>query len=250
VENDGAALRNRAAIVTGASRGIGRAIATRLASEGMSLVLGYLDSERSARALAQDLLGEGTAVTLVRGDIADPSTANQLVEAALSEFGRLDCLVNNAGITRDGTLSKLEASSYTEVLGVNLVGAALVANASIAPMIRARFGRIVNVASFVGQKGNFGQANYAASKAGLIAWTKVAAIELARHGITVNAVCPGFIETDMLKDVPETVRQKLLDQIPLMRFGRPEEVADVVAFVLASEYITGAQININGGIYM
>ena len=165
-------------------------------------------------------------------------------------IGRLDCLVNNAGITRDAKISDLGETEYADVLGVNLVGAAMLARAASVPMIDAGFGRIVNIASFVGQKGNFGQANYAASKAGLIGWTKVAAAELARHGVTVNAVCPGFIETEMLARVRDDVREKLLATVPLRRFGRPDEVADAVAFVLKADYMTGAQININGGIYM
>jgi NAD(P)-dependent dehydrogenase (short-subunit alcohol dehydrogenase family) len=136
------------------------------------------------------------------------------------------------------------------VIEVNLVGAATLARAATSPMIEAGFGRIVNIASFVGQKGNLGQANYAASKAGLIAWTKVAALELARHGITVNAVCPGFTETDMLRAVPTDVRAKLLEQVPLRRFAEPTEIADAVVFALSADYMTGAQLNVNGGIYM
>jgi NAD(P)-dependent dehydrogenase (short-subunit alcohol dehydrogenase family) len=245
-----ASLMGRAAIVTGASRGIGRAIADRLASEGMLLVLGYLEHEEQGRSLATALEASGHEVVLVHGDVTDPETAQKLVDSALGRFGRLDCVVNNAGVTRDALFRTLEAPDYREVLDVNLVGAAMVARAATEPMIAAGFGRIVNIASFVGQKGNLGQANYAASKAGLIAWTKVAALELARHGITVNAVCPGFTETDMLKAVPSDVRDKLLQQVPLRRFGQPPEIADAVAFALSGDYMTGAQININGGIYM
>jgi len=216
----------------------------------MSLVLGYLEHEAQAREVAQGLEAEGGKIALVHGDIREAETAERLVGEAMERFGRLDCLVNNAGITQDALLTRLEPESYRDVLDVNLVGAATLAKAASAPMISAGFGRIVNVASFVGQKGNFGQANYAASKAGLIAWTKVAALELARHGITVNAVSPGFTETDMLRAVPEEVRAKLIDQVPLRRFGDPAEIADAVVFALRSDYMTGAQINVNGGIYM
>jgi acetoacetyl-CoA reductase len=245
-----AGLSGKAAIITGGSRGIGRGIAERLAAEGMSLVLGYLQDEQQADLTAELCAKHGVPVVLVQGDITHVDTAAKLVGAALHEYGRLDCLVNNAGITRDAKIGDLGETEYVDVLGVNLVGAAMLARAASVPMIDARFGRIVNIASFVGQKGNFGQANYAASKAGLIGWTKVAAAELARHGVTVNAVCPGFIETEMLARVRDDVREKLLATVPLRRFGRPDEVADAVAFVLKADYMTGAQININGGIYM
>jgi acetoacetyl-CoA reductase len=245
-----ASLEHRTAIVTGASRGIGRAIAERLAAEKMSLVLGYLEHKQQAESLQVELTAAGSNVLLVHGDVTQPRTAEELVGAALDRFGRLDCVVNNAGITRDGLLKSLEPASYRDVLEVNLLGAAMVAQAAVEPMIRAGFGRIVNIASFVGQKGNVGQANYAASKAGLIAWTKVAALELARYRITVNAVCPGFTETDMLRTVRAKVRAKLVEQIPLRRFGEPAEIAEAVVFALSADYMTGAQININGGIFM
>ena len=245
-----AILEHRTAIVTGASRGIGRAIAERLASEKMSLVLGYLEHRQQAESLRAELTAAGSEVLIMHGDVSQPDTAEQLVGAALDQFGRLDCVVNNAGITRDALLKSLEPTSYRDVFEVNLLGAAMVARAAVEPMIDAGFGRIVNIASFVGQKGNVGQANYAASKAGLIAWTKVAALELARYGITVNAVCPGFTETDMLRTVRAEVRAKLIEQVPLRRFGEPAEVADAVVFALSADYMTGAQININGGIHM
>jgi acetoacetyl-CoA reductase len=245
-----ATLKGRTTIVTGASRGIGRAIAERLAAEGASLVLGYLEHEQQAHEVAALLDGETHQIALVQGDITDPETSEQLVSTAMERFGRLDCVVNNAGVTRDALLTRLEPESYRDVLDVNLLGAAMLSRAATERMIEGGFGRIVNIASFVGQKGNLGQANYAASKAALIAWTKVAALELARHGITVNAVCPGFTETDMLKTVPAEVRTKLLEQVPLRRFGEPAEIADAVVFALCADYMTGAQINVNGGIYM
>ena len=174
----------------------------------------------------------------------------QIVEATLGHFGRIDYLINNAGITRDASLQKLSLPATEEVLDVNLVGAMRLAQAVLPSMIENRFGRIVNIASFVGQKGNFGQTNYAASKAGLIGWTKAAALECARYGITVNALCPGFIMTDMVMSLSEEVRERITRQIPLGRLGQPEEVADAVMFLLRSDYMTGAQLNINGGIYM
>jgi len=243
-------LAGRTVIVTGGSRGIGRAVAKALAAEGASIVLGYRARDDAAEETRAVLVATGAEVEVVRADIAEPGAAEELTEQAVVRFGRIDALVNNAGILRDGTLKRLTREDYEEVLGVNLLGAALLAQAAAARMMEAGFGRIVNIASFVGKKGNFGQANYAASKAALIGWTKAAALEWARYGITVNCVCPGFIETDMLASVPEDIRERLLAQIPLARFGRPEEVAEAVTFVLRSDYMTGAQLDVNGGIYM
>jgi acetoacetyl-CoA reductase len=245
-----AELAGRTAVVTGGGRGIGRAVAEALAAEGASLVLGYWRSEEAAAVTRAELEGRGAPVELVRADLAENGSAETIVATALERFGRVDCLVNNAGVNRDATLRKLTRHQYEEVFDVNFVGSALLAQAASAPMIEAGFGRIVSISSFVGQKGNFGQANYAASKAALLGWTKTAALEWARYGITVNAVCPGFVDTDMLRGVPDRLRQEFLAQIPLARFARPEEIAEAVVFALRSDYMTGAALNVNGGIYM
>jgi acetoacetyl-CoA reductase len=249
-ETAAASLAGKTAIVTGGGRGIGRATAHALAAEGVSLVVGYRSRDDAAEATRADLEARGAEVELVRADVAAEGSADALVAAALDRFGRLDLLVNNAGVNRDATLKRLSRRDYEEIMDVNFVGAVLLAEAASRPMIEAGFGRIANVSSFVAQKGNFGQANYAASKAALIGWTKTAALEWARHGITVNVVCPGFVETDMLATVPAPVREKLLAQIPLGRFARPDEVAQAIVFVLGAGYMTGAELNLNGGIHM
>jgi len=243
-------LAGRTVIVTGGSRGIGRAIVDAVAAEGANVVLNYWSSPPLANEVAEALRQNGTEVELVRANVAEEGTPQVIVRKALDRFGRIDCLVNNSGITRDAQIRRLDRAAYDEVLSVNLVGSVQLAQAVIEPMIEAGYGRIVNIASFVGQKGNFGQANYAASKGGLIAWTKTAALELARYGVTVNAVAPGFTETDMLRKVREDVREKLLTTIPLRRFGEPAEVAHAVLFALTNGYVTGTQIDVNGGVYM
>jgi acetoacetyl-CoA reductase/3-oxoacyl-[acyl-carrier protein] reductase len=243
-------LAGRTVVVTGGSRGIGRAISEAVVREGASLVLNYWTSVDSATEFAEQLRAQGGQVELVRANVAEEGTPQVIVRKALDRFGRIDCLVNNSGITRDALLRKLDRAAYEDVVAVNLLGSVLLAQAVIEPMIEAGYGRIVNIASFVGQKGNVGQANYAATKGGLIAWTKTAALELARYGITVNAVAPGFTETDMLRKVREEVREKLLAQVPLRRFGTPDEVAHAVLFALTNGYVTGTQIDVNGGVYM
>jgi acetoacetyl-CoA reductase len=210
----------------------------------------FKEHTKAAHEVMGMLQEQGSRVVLIQADVAAPDAPAQIVEAALGQFGRIDCLINNAGITRDASLQKLSLEATEEVLDVNLVGAMRLAQAVLPSMIENRFGRIVNIASFVGQKGNFGQTNYAASKAGLIGWTKASALECARYGITVNALCPGFIMTDMVMSLSEEIRERITRQIPLGRLGQPEEVADAVVFLLRSDYMTGAQLNINGGIYM
>src|SRR4051794_22628800 len=243
-------LQGRTVIVTGGSRGIGRAIVDAVAREGAKVVLNYWSSAETAEAVANELRGGGTEVELVRANVAEEGSPQVIVQKAMDRFGRIDCLVNNSGITRDALLRKLSREQYEEVFRVNLLGSVMLAGAVVEPMIEAGYGRIVNIASYVGQAGNIGQANYAAAKGGIISWTKTAALELARYGITVNAVAPGFTETDMLAKVREEVREKLIAKIPLRRFGAPEEVAHAVMFALTNAYVTGAQIDVNGGVYM
>ena len=243
-------LAGRTAVVTGASRGIGRATARLLAAEGARLALCYHERVAGAEALRDELVASGTEVMLIRGELADPETPARIADEAFAHFGRLDCLVNNAGMNRDGRVSDLPRSAYDDVLAVNFLAAAELARETAKRMIPVEFGRIVNVASFVAHTGVFGAANYAAAKSALIAWTKSAALEWARHGITVNVVSPGYIDTDMLATIPADVLEQLVKRIPLRRFGTVDDIAAAIVFALTSDYMTGSEIAVNGGIHM
>jgi acetoacetyl-CoA reductase len=244
-------LAGQVAIVTGGGRGIGRAICERLADEGCALVVNYHGSKRAADDLVTAIRAGGGQAVAVGGSIADAATGPALAAAALEQFGRIDILVNNAGITRDVTVRKMRDEDFTEIIETNLTGTHRVTKAVLDHLCEAGSGRIVTIASFVAQLGNYGQANYAASKGGLIAWTKTLAYEVARFGVTVNCVCPGFIDTDMLRAVPDHVRERLLGRVPLGRFGEPDEIArGVVYLVRDGGYITGACLDVNGGLYM
>lgn len=243
-------LAGRAAVVTGASRGIGRATARLLAAQGAQLALCYHERVEEAEELRDELKASGTEVLLIRGELADPETPARIVDQAFSHFGRLDCLVNNAGVNRDGRAVDLSRSAYDDVLAVNFLAAVELAREAANRMIPAEFGRIVNVASFVAHTGVFGAANYAAAKSALIAWTKSAALEWARHGITVNVVSPGYIETDMLATIPDDVLQQLVKRIPLRRFGAVDDIAAAIVFALTSDYMTGSEVAVNGGVHM
>jgi len=245
------ALEGRRALVTGAARGIGRAIAIALAAEGADIAINYQSSEADARSLAEELAKAGRRTLLFKGDVGERSTWNSMIEKIKQSWGGLDILVNNAGITRDKTLRKMTDDDWLAVLHTNL-NACYFGVSAVAPMmIEQKFGRIINISSFVGQAGNFGQANYAASKGGIIAFTKTAALELAKYNVTCNALAPGFTETGMLAKVPEPVQTAILARIPMGRFGKPEEIAKAVLFLAAhGDYVTGQQINVNGGVYM
>ena len=245
------ALEGRRALVTGAARGIGRAIAIALAAEGADVAINYQSSETDARSLADELAKMGRKTLLFKGDVGERSTWNSMIEKIKESWGGLDILVNNAGITRDKTLRKMTDEDWLAVLHTNLNACYFGVSAFAPMMIEQKFGRIINISSFVGQAGNFGQANYAASKGGIIAFTKTAALELARYNVTCNALAPGFTETGMLAKVPEPVRATILARIPMGRFGKSEEIAKAVLFLAAhGDYITGQQINVNGGVYM
>jgi 3-oxoacyl-[acyl-carrier protein] reductase len=244
-------MSNRVAFVTGASRGIGRAIALTLSRAGFDIVVASPEVENNEAVAAEIRAGNGEAMTL-DFDVTSADSVKAGVAKALADKSRIDVLVNNAGITRDGLAVRMKPADWDLVLRINLQGAFLCAQQVLPSMMRARWGRIVNIASVVGQAGAPGQANYAASKAGLIGLTKALAQEMASRNITVNAVAPGYISTDMTKVLPDEVKQKILAAVPLGRMGMPEDVAAAVKF-LASEdasYITGQVLAVNGGMYM
>jgi 3-oxoacyl-(acyl-carrier-protein) reductase len=245
-------LEGRTALVTGASRGIGRAIAIALAEEGADVAVNFISSERLAREVVDQIRGMGRRAVLAQADVSDYPAATRMAEQVLEEFGHLDILVNNAGINSDHTFVKMDLASWGKVLAVNLDGPYNCTKVLIDQMIKQSWGRVVNITSIIGQIGNFGQANYAASKAGLAAFTKSLAKELAAKGITVNAVAPGFTETEMVTGIPEKVRDRLLDQIPMKRFAKSEEVARACVYLCSrdGDYITGAELSINGGLFM
>lgn len=240
------------AIVTGGSRGIGRAVAVRLAKDGMNLVINYRGNSAAAEATERLCRELGAEVLLVQGDVSRAEDCEKLAEQAKEVFGRVDVLVNNAGITRDGLLARMSEEDFRAVLDVNLVGPWNMIKAVNRIMMKQRYGRIVNLSSVTGLMGNMGQTNYAAAKAGIVGMTKSYAREVAGRGITVNAVAPGFIDTDMTEAMPEGAKDKIITGIPMGRTGKPEDVAEAVAF-LASEqagYITGEVLRVDGGMAM
>jgi 3-oxoacyl-(acyl-carrier-protein) reductase len=245
-------LTGRTALVTGASRGIGNAIAMALAEEGADVAVNYVSNEAAAQAAVDRITKLGRRAILARADIADYPDTFRMAQDVLKQFGHLDILVNNAGITDDKTFIKMDHAAWRRVLAINLDGVFNCTKVFMEQMIQQEFGRVVNITSVIGQIGNFGQANYAASKAGVAAFTKSLAKELAGKGITVNAVAPGFVETDMVAGIPEKIQARLLAQIPLRRFGRAEEVARAVVYIVSpdGDYITGAELSINGGLLM
>jgi 3-oxoacyl-[acyl-carrier protein] reductase len=243
--------KDKVAVITGASRGIGKSIALSLAAAGATIVAVDLD-QAATEAVVEELKGAGTKALAVVGNVTVAEDAERMITAAVEAFGRVDILVNNAGITRDGLLVRMKDEDWDAVLSVNLKGAFLCTRAASKVMAKQRYGRIINIASVVGQMGNAGQANYCASKAGLIGLTKSNARELAKRNITVNAVAPGFIATAMTDALPEKVRAELTAQIPLERLGTSEDIANAVTFLAAenSGYVTGHVLSVNGGMYM
>jgi 3-oxoacyl-(acyl-carrier-protein) reductase len=247
----GKQLEGRVAIVTGASRGIGRACAKELADHGAAVVVNYFQSEGPAEELVGEIVNAGGKAIAVRAGVGHPDDVQALVQKAIDEFGQVDILVNNAGVNRDRTLRRMSVEEWQEVINTDLSSAFYCTSAVLPHMIERTYGRIINMSSIIGQMGNVGQANYAAAKAGLIAFTKSAAQEVARYNITVNAMCPGFVETDMVIALTDEVKAALIAKIPLGRFGKPEEVASFVRYLCTEgDWITGQQFNPNGGMYM
>jgi len=242
-------LSGRVALVTGASRGIGRAIAARLAKQGAVVVAAARGD--NASATVQDIVAAGGRAETIALDVTDPAAVESAVSSAIERHGRIDILVNNAGITRDQLMLRLKRDDWDAVLATNLTSAYMLTQAVLKPMIRQRSGRIVCISSVVGQSGNPGQANYAASKAGLIGFAKSVALEVASRNITVNVVAPGMIATDMTGVLPEKTRETLVARIPLGRLGEADDVAAAVCFLVSDEaaYITGQVLAVNGGMY-
>jgi 3-oxoacyl-[acyl-carrier protein] reductase len=248
----GKVLAGRLALVTGGSRGIGRAAAVALAEAGADVAINYHSCADAARLCMETARDLGVRARAYRADVSHQDEAESMVKTILEESGRVDILVNNAGITRDKTFLKMTRTLWDEVLGVNLTGPFNITHAVLPGMVEAGWGRVINIASVVGQTGNFGQANYAVTKGGLIAFTMSLAREVARKGITVNAVAPGFIETDMTKDLPEAALTGVKAITPVGRLGKPDEVAAAIVFLASPQasYITGQVISVNGGMYM
>ena len=243
-------LKEKVAIVTGASRGIGKAAALALASQGAKVVVNYARSSEAAEATVNEITQAGGEAIALQADVSQAEAVDNLIKATLDKFGRIDVLVNNAGITKDTLLLRMKPEQWQAVIDLNLTGVFLCTKAVSKTMLKQRSGRIINIASVAGQMGNPGQANYSAAKAGVIGFTKTVAKELANRGVTVNAVAPGFIETDMTEDLKS---DDIIKFIPLGRYGKPEEVAGTIRFLAAdpaAAYITGQVFNVDGGMVM
>jgi 3-oxoacyl-[acyl-carrier protein] reductase len=245
-------LEGKVALVTGASRGIGRAIAIGLAEAGAHVVVNYAGNETAAAEVAAHIHSLGRKAITIQANVGNSAEVDAMVKQTLETFGQLDILVNNAGITRDNLLMRMKDEEFDEVINTNLKGVFNCVRSVTRTMMKQRSGRIINISSVVGTLGNPGQANYVAAKAGVIGLTKSAARELASRGITVNAIAPGFITTDMTDKLSEEMRAQLLRQIPLARFGQPDDIAKTVLFLASDEasYMTGQTLHIDGGMYM
>lgn len=245
-------LDGKTAVVTGASRGIGRAIALQLASEGANVVVNFSGSEQKAQQVVEEITSLGVKAIAVQANVSDSESVQNLMNAALEQFGSIDILVNNAGITRDNLIMRMKEEEWDDVINTNLKGVFLCTKAVTRQMMKQRSGRIINITSIVGVMGNAGQANYVAAKAGVIGLTKTTARELASRNILVNAIAPGFITTEMTDALPEEIKSSMLAQIPLGSLGEPEHIAKAVVFLASedSNYMTGQTLHIDGGMHM
>jgi 3-oxoacyl-[acyl-carrier protein] reductase len=245
-------LNGKVALVTGGSRGIGRAVSLRLAEMGARVMVNFVTRPAAAEETVAAIRAAGGAAQPVKFDVSDTGATQEAIKEMVTEHGRLDILVNNAGITRDGLLATMKEDDWDRVLAINLKGAFTCIKAACRPMMKRRWGRIINITSVVGYAGNPGQANYAASKAGLVGLTRSAAREFASRGITVNGVAPGYIVTEMTDGLPEAVTEKILQEIPMGVLGQVEDVAGAVAYLASDEarYVTGQIVHVNGGMYL
>src|SRR6266700_8196343 len=244
-------LEGAVVVVTGASRGIGHAIAEELGQSGAKVVVNYAKRKGHAEDLVAQLQQSGSESVAIQADVSDPEQAARLIEETIQRFGRIDVLVNNAGINVDRSLKNLTAQDWDKVIQVDLNSYFYTLKAALPYFMQQKSGKIINISSVIGQMGNFGQANYAAAKAGIIGLTKTAALELARFNVTVNAICPGFIATEMFEAIPEKPKEAILARIPLGRAGTPQEVARAVRYLIVDgDYYTGETLSMNGGIYL
>ncbi|WP_077368644.1 3-oxoacyl-[acyl-carrier-protein] reductase [Anaerosalibacter sp. Marseille-P3206] len=245
-------LKDKNALVTGGSRGIGRAIALELAREGANVAITYISNSNRAEEVIDEIETYGVKGIAIKADVSNEEEVNNMIEIVNSEIGGIDILVNNAGITKDNLLIRMKTEDWDDVINTNLKGVYLCTKAVVRGMMKKRYGKIVNIASVVGISGNPGQGNYSASKAGIIGFTKSIAKELGSRGININGVAPGFVETDMTNVLNDKIKKEMLNQIPLKRFAKPEDIADVVAFLCSEKanYITGQIINVDGGMLM
>ncbi|MBM7364022.1 3-oxoacyl-ACP reductase [Priestia taiwanensis] len=244
-------LDGKVAIITGGAKGIGKAITESLAKEGVKVVINYNSSAAAADEVVKSLTEQGYDALAVQADVSIVEEAKRLVEETVAKYGRLDILVNNAGITRDRTFKKLGKEDWDRVIDVNLNSVYNMTSASLSHLLESDNGRVISISSIIGQAGGFGQTNYSAAKAGMVGFTKSLALELARTNVTVNAICPGFIYTDMVAEIPDNVKEQIVSKIPKKRFGTVDEIAKGVLYLCRDgEYITGQQLNINGGLYM
>lgn len=245
-------LENKVAIVTGGSRGIGRAICLELAKAGAKVVVNYAGNQEAAQQVVQEILDQGGEATAFQADVANGEMVKQMIDQAIQKYSKVDILVNNAGITRDSLLMRMKDEQWKEVLDANLTGVYNCTKAVVKSMLKQKSGCIINITSVVGQTGNAGQANYAAAKAGVIGFTKTMAKELGSRNIRVNAVAPGYILTDMTDKLSDELKEQIKGQVPLERLGAPEDVASLVAFLVSDKaaYITGQVVNVDGGMVM
>ncbi|MFH0889579.1 MAG: 3-oxoacyl-[acyl-carrier-protein] reductase [Candidatus Aenigmatarchaeota archaeon] len=245
-------MTGKIALVTGGSRGIGRAVALELSRSDFFVFVNYNSNETEAKKTASMITESGGDTAIIKADVSDFAQVERMFAEIASKSGGVDVLVNNAGINSDRTLKNMTAEQWDSVIRTNLTGTFNCTKNALEYMKNKKWGRIINISSVIGQMGNIGQANYAAAKAGIIGFTKSIAKECAKYGVTVNAIAPGFIETDMVKSIPEEIKQKIVQQIPVGRFGKPEEVAKLAAYLASddSSYMTGQVIGINGGFYI